>query len=167
MALGEGKRLLSLAQPSAKPDIGIPQLRPPRCDTRLTPEEKRRFLARRAQETKQRRALFNADTDAETTSVRFQNYFMNNFHFRGGWKYCASCPLHTILFAILTCAQRTRVHFCPSFGFILVRVRYSSTSITLSEHGRACHFGPLKSLLWPLEHLCLVALTSILKNLYA
>jgi hypothetical protein len=113
MALGEGKRLLSLAQPSAKPDIGIPQLRPPRCDTRVTPEEKRRFLARRAQETKQRRALFNADTDAETTSVRFQNYFMNNFHFRGGWKYCASCPLHTILFAILTCAQRTRVHFCP------------------------------------------------------
>jgi len=29
------------------------------------PEEKRRFLARRAQETKQRRALFNAETDAE------------------------------------------------------------------------------------------------------
>jgi hypothetical protein len=43
------------------------QLRPPRCDTRVTPEEKRRFLARRAQETKQRRALFNAETDAETT----------------------------------------------------------------------------------------------------
>jgi len=31
----------------------------------VTPEEKRRFLARRAQETKQRRALFNAETDAE------------------------------------------------------------------------------------------------------
>jgi hypothetical protein len=46
-------------------DIGKPQLRPPRCDTRVTPEEKRRFLARRAQETKQRRALFNAETDAE------------------------------------------------------------------------------------------------------
>ena len=46
-------------------DIGNPQLRPPRCDTRVTPEEKRRFLARRAQETKQRRALFNAETDAE------------------------------------------------------------------------------------------------------
>ena len=38
---------------------------------------------------------------------------MNSFHFRRGWKYYASCPLHTILFAILTCAQRTRVHFCP------------------------------------------------------
>ena len=38
-----------------------------RCDTRVTPEEKRRFLARRAQETEQRRALFNAETDAEET----------------------------------------------------------------------------------------------------
>jgi len=47
--------------------IGKPQLRPPRCDTRVTPEEKRSFLARRAQETEQRRALFNAETDAETT----------------------------------------------------------------------------------------------------
>jgi len=37
------------------------------CDTRVTPEEKRRFLAQRAQETEQRRALFNAETDAETT----------------------------------------------------------------------------------------------------
>jgi hypothetical protein len=25
----------------------------------------------------------------------------------------ASCPLHTILFTILTCAQRTHVHLCP------------------------------------------------------
>ena len=48
-------------------DIGNPQLRPPRCDTRVTPEEKRRFLARRAQETEQRRALFNAETDAQET----------------------------------------------------------------------------------------------------
>ena len=40
---------------------------PPRCDTRVTPEEKRRFLAQRAQETEQWRALFNAETDAETT----------------------------------------------------------------------------------------------------
>ena len=47
--------------------IEKPQLRPPRCDTRVTPEEKRSFLARRAQETEQRRALFNAETDAETT----------------------------------------------------------------------------------------------------
>jgi len=39
----------------------------PRCDTRATPEEKRRFLARRVQETEQRRALFNAETDAEET----------------------------------------------------------------------------------------------------
>jgi hypothetical protein len=65
-------------------NIGKSQLRPPRCDTRVTPEEKRRFLARRAQKTEQRRrALCNAETDAETTQVRFQNYFMNSFHFRG------------------------------------------------------------------------------------
>jgi len=31
----------------------------------------------------------------------------------GEGQYYASCPLHTILFTILTCAQRTRVHFCP------------------------------------------------------
>ena len=33
---------------------------------------------------------------------------MNSFHFRRGWKYYASCPLNTILFTVLTCAQRTR-----------------------------------------------------------
>jgi hypothetical protein len=48
-------------------NIGKPQLRLPRCDTRVTPEEKRRFLARLAQETEQRRAFFNAETNAETT----------------------------------------------------------------------------------------------------
>ena len=47
--------------------IEKPQLRPPRCDTRATPEVKWRFLAQRALETKQQRALFNAETDAETT----------------------------------------------------------------------------------------------------
>ena len=30
-------------------DIGKPQLQPPRCETRVTPEEKRRFLVRRVQ----------------------------------------------------------------------------------------------------------------------
>ena len=45
--------------------IGKPQLRPPRCDAMVTPEEK--FLPRRAQETEQRRARFNAETDAEET----------------------------------------------------------------------------------------------------
>ena len=54
--------------------IGKPQLRPPQCDTRVMPEEKRRFLARRAQETEQRR--------------------LNSFHFReGGVK--TSSPLRT------------------------------------------------------------------------
>jgi len=48
-------------------NIGKPQLWPLRCDTRVTPEEKRRFLARRAQETELRRALCNAETDAETS----------------------------------------------------------------------------------------------------
>jgi hypothetical protein len=35
----------------APSNIGKPQLRPPRCDNKVTPEEKRRFLAQRAQET--------------------------------------------------------------------------------------------------------------------
>ena len=48
-------------------DFDKPQLRPPRCDTRVTLEETRRFLARRAQETEQRRALINAEIDAEET----------------------------------------------------------------------------------------------------
>jgi len=48
-------------------DIGNAQLRSPRCDTRVTPEEKRNCLTRRAQETEQRRALFNAEADAEGT----------------------------------------------------------------------------------------------------
>ena len=49
------------------------------------------------------------------TQKRFKSGFkmMNGFHFRGGWKYYASCPLHTTLFTVLTCAQRTRVYFCP------------------------------------------------------
>jgi len=64
--LGKQKQAVRLPGPFPF-NIGKPQLRPPRCDTRVTPEEKRRFLARRAQETEQRRALFNAETDAETT----------------------------------------------------------------------------------------------------
>jgi len=35
--------------------------------SRATPEEKRGSLALRAKETEQRRALFSAETDAETT----------------------------------------------------------------------------------------------------
>jgi len=64
---GAGPRWLAEARHEGPFDIGKPQLRPPRCDTRATPEEKRRFLAWRAQETEQRRALFNAETDAEET----------------------------------------------------------------------------------------------------
>jgi len=50
---------------SIRPDTLIMRLRSHLC----TPEEKRSFLARRAQETEQRRALFNAETDAETTML--------------------------------------------------------------------------------------------------
>jgi hypothetical protein len=34
--------------------------RKPRCDTRVTPEDKQRFMAQRAAETTERRALFDA-----------------------------------------------------------------------------------------------------------
>ena len=52
-------------------DIGKPWLRPPQCDTRVTPEEKRGILARRAKETEQRRALFKAEIDAHRIRVQF------------------------------------------------------------------------------------------------
>jgi hypothetical protein len=105
-------------------NIGKPQLRPPRCDTRVTPEEKRRFLARW-------RGVPKRLNNSALSSM--QKHTQKRL--KSGWKYYASCPLHTILFTILTCAQRTRVHFCPqhwlltellcpvSFGFVLVRVR--------------------------------------------
>jgi hypothetical protein len=65
---------------------------------------------------------------------------MNGFHFRRGGSIMlpALYTQHTILFTILTCAQRTRVHFLPeelasvSFGFVLVRVRvYSNRNLCL------------------------------------
>jgi hypothetical protein len=44
--------------------IGKPHVRQPRCDTRVTPEDKQRFMAQRAAETAERRALFDAATAA-------------------------------------------------------------------------------------------------------
>ena len=41
-------------------DVGKPRVRPPRCDTRVSPEDKRRFMTQRAAEVAQRRALFDA-----------------------------------------------------------------------------------------------------------
>jgi len=69
-------------------DIGKLQLKPSRCDTRVTPEEKRSFLVERAQETEQRRAFLNAVTNAEENLACFQNIFhvqlLNSSHLRGG-----------------------------------------------------------------------------------
>jgi hypothetical protein len=47
-------------------DIGQPHVRQPRCDTRVSPEDKRRFFAQRAAEAEQRRALFDAAVVADT-----------------------------------------------------------------------------------------------------
>mmetsp|Transcript_61624 Transcript_61624/g.116039 ORF Transcript_61624/g.116039 Transcript_61624/m.116039 type:complete len:112 (-) Transcript_61624:343-678(-) len=47
-------------------DIGQPHVRQPRCDTRVSPEDKRRFFAQRAAEAEQRRALFDAAVAADT-----------------------------------------------------------------------------------------------------
>ena len=66
-----------------------------------------------SEEIEQRRALFNAETDTEATSIWFQFCFMKRFHFRGSWRYCNSCSQHNFLFTILTCAQCMRVHFFP------------------------------------------------------
>jgi len=54
-----------------------------------------RFLVRRAQETKRRRALFDAGAFTETTGVWFQNYFMYSFQNRGRWEYRASFSINT------------------------------------------------------------------------
>ena len=59
-------------------DIGKPQLRPSRSKTRVTPDEKRRFLAWHAQEIKQQRcALFNTEIGAAATYVSLAP---NSFH---------------------------------------------------------------------------------------
>ena len=55
-------------------------------------------------------------------------YFMNSFHFRRGWMYYASCPVHTILFTISTGAQRTRIPTSAhSIGFCVIWVCVSSS----------------------------------------
>jgi hypothetical protein len=41
-------------------DVGLPHVLPPRCDTRVTPEDKWWFMAQCAAEAAQRRALFDA-----------------------------------------------------------------------------------------------------------
>jgi hypothetical protein len=40
--------------------VGEPQVRPPRCDTQVSPEDMRRFMAQRAAEVTQYRAIFDA-----------------------------------------------------------------------------------------------------------
>jgi hypothetical protein len=40
--------------------VGKPHLRPPRYDTRVSPDEMRRFMAQRAAEVAQRRAIYDA-----------------------------------------------------------------------------------------------------------
>ena len=47
-------------------DIGKPHVRLPRCDTRVSPEDRRRFMAQHAAEVTQRRALFDASTATPT-----------------------------------------------------------------------------------------------------
>jgi hypothetical protein len=52
-----GRRRLVTKRPF---DVGKPHVRPPRCDTRVPPEDIRRFMAQRAAEIVQRRAIFDA-----------------------------------------------------------------------------------------------------------
>jgi hypothetical protein len=40
--------------------VGKPHVRSPRCDTRVSPDDMRRFMAPRAAEVAQRRAIFDA-----------------------------------------------------------------------------------------------------------
>jgi hypothetical protein len=47
-------------------DVGKPHVRPPRCDTRGPPENMWRFIAQRAAEAAQRRAIFDATVATPT-----------------------------------------------------------------------------------------------------
>jgi hypothetical protein len=40
--------------------IGKPHVRPPRCDSRVSPKDMRRFMAQHAAEVRQRRAIVDA-----------------------------------------------------------------------------------------------------------
>ena len=102
----------------------------------MTPEEKRRFLAQRAQETEQRRALFNAEADAEGTYGWPHIYFMNSFHFRegGGSKLPALYTLPIYDFDLRATHARTLLPAAlasVSSGFVLVRVRVRSAELLL------------------------------------
>jgi len=52
-----GWRMLVTKRPFG---VGKPHMRPPRCGTRVSPEDIRRFMAQRAAEVAQRRAIFDA-----------------------------------------------------------------------------------------------------------
>jgi hypothetical protein len=47
-------------------DVGKPHVWPSRCDTRVSPEDIRRFMAQRAADIAQRRAIFDAAVAAPT-----------------------------------------------------------------------------------------------------
>jgi len=100
-------------------NTGKPQLRPPRCYTRVTPEEKRRFLARRAQETEKQtqkglktapnlfREQFSLLRGGASKLPRLYTRPIHDFDLR-------ATHAHTPLPAALPSV---------SFGFVLVRVR--------------------------------------------
>ena len=75
------------------------------------------------------RVLFIAETDAETTQFRFQNYFMSSFHFRGGVEVlCFLLFTNYRLYDFDLRATHARTllpaALAPvSFGFVLVRVQ--------------------------------------------
>ena len=55
-------------------DIDQSHVRQPRCENRVSLEDKQRFFAQRAAETEQHHALFDA------AALLQQQYFMNSFH---------------------------------------------------------------------------------------
>jgi hypothetical protein len=81
------------------------------------------------------RVLFIAETDAETTQFRFQNYFMSNFHFRGGVEvlcFLLSTNYRLYDFDLRATHARTLLPEAlasVSFGFVLVRVRVPRTLV--------------------------------------
>ena len=120
--------MLYVSIPDAPFSIGKPQLRPPRCDTRVTPEEKRRFLAQRAQETEQRRALQCRNRRRNDLSP-VSKLFHEQFPLWRGVEVLRFLPsTHYSLYDFDLRATHARTLLpealaSVSFGFVLVRVR--------------------------------------------
>jgi len=110
-------------------DIGKSRLRRPFCDTtKVTPEEKRKILTRRTQETEQRRALCKNKHRRQKKKrplVQFQNLFHRDMRLKVGTQE------HYTSFSLRTSHLR----------YPLARIACACTSAFHSRQSLLCHLG--------------------------